>query len=319
VAEHLRGLLDRDVRFVEDCVGPSVSAAVAEMKPGELALLENLRFHAGEEKNDPEFALQLAQPARAYVNDAFGAAHRAHASVTGVVAHLPRRAAGRLLVREVEALSRLLTNPEHPFTALLGGAKIEGKLDTLNNLLPRVDCLLLGGGMANTFLVAQGYDLGASLFEPERLELARSLLAEAVARGVEVLLPEDLVVADSLEHPSEICTVPVDQVPQGYRALDIGPATRERYARQLQTARTLFWNGPVGAFEFPPFDAGTRALAHALADAQGFSVVGGGETVAAVRQAGVADRLGHVSTGGGASLEFLAGRSLPGVTVLEKP
>lgn len=318
VAARLEELLGETVAFVEDCIGSPVEAALARLEPGRIALLENLRFHAGEETNDPEFARLLAQPARAFVNDAFGAAHRAHASVTGVVDHLPRRAAGRLLVKEVEALRRLLEAPERPFVALLGGAKIEGKLDTLTNLLPRVDSLLLGGGMANTFLAARGHDLAASLVEMDRIELAREILERASARGVEVVLPEDLIVADSIEHPRETRIVPPGQVPAGYRALDVGPATRARFAESFQAARTVFWNGPVGAFEFPPFDEGTRSLAVALTRSPGFTVVGGGETVAAVRQAGVVERIGHVSTGGGASLEFLAGRVLPGVRALEK-
>lgn len=315
----LAELLGREVPFAEDCIGEPVAKVAGALADGGVALLENLRFHAGEEKNDPEFARALAAPAAAYVDDAFGAAHRAHASITGVVAHLPRRAAGRLLVREVVALSKLLGEPERPFAAILGGAKIEGKIDTLQNLLPRLDVLMVGGGMANTFLAAHGYDLKASLVETERIELAGEILADAATRGIEMLLPTDLVVADSFAEPSEIRTVAAQEIPDGFLALDVGPATRAAFAAAIARAKTLFWNGPLGVFEKPPFDAGTRAVAEALAGCSGFTLIGGGETVAAAHQAGVAERIGHVSTGGGASLEFLAGRALPGVAALARP
>jgi phosphoglycerate kinase len=318
VAGALASLLGLPVRFAEDCVGPEVEALVRTLGPGDVVLLENLRFHAGEEKNDPAFADQLAALADAYVDDAFGAAHRAHASVVGVPARLRATAAGRLLAREVEALGRLLGEPERPFAALLGGAKVEGKIDTLENLLPRLDLLLLGGGMANTFLAARGYDLGASLFEPDRVGLAKEILARAEARGIEVVLPVDVVVTDDLDRPTRTETVAADAIPAGLKAVDVGPETRRAFAAAIGRARTLFWNGPLGVFEKPPFDAGTRAVAEALADCPGFSVIGGGETVAAVKAAGVAGRIGHVSTGGGASLELLAGKTLPGVAVLEK-
>jgi phosphoglycerate kinase len=318
VAEALVPLLGQEVRFAPDCVGPEVEARVRELPSGGVILLENLRFHAGEEKNDPDFAGRLAALADVYVDDAFGSAHRAHASVVGVPERLAARAAGRLLAREVVALGRLLGEPERPFAAILGGAKIEGKIDTLENLLPRLDLLLLGGGMANTFLAAEGYELGASLYEPDRLDVARDILARAKARGTEVLLPRDVVVTDDLANPGRIETVPADRIPAGLKAVDVGPETRKAFAAAICRARTLFWNGPLGVFEKPPFDAGTREVAAALANGSGFTVIGGGETVAAVKQAGVADRIGHVSTGGGASLEFLAGRTLPGVAVLEK-
>jgi phosphoglycerate kinase len=318
VADKLAGLLGQTVRFAEDCVGEEVEKVVKEMGPGEVVLLENLRFHPEEEKNEPSFADQLAALAEIYVDDAFGAAHRAHASVVGVPERRSAKAAGRLMAREVTALSRLLGEPERPFAALLGGAKIEGKIDTLENLLPRLDLLLLGGGMANTFLAAQGYELGGSLFEPDRVELAREILERAKGRGIEVLLPQDVVVTDDLANPQRIETVPADRIPAGMKAVDVGPETRRAFAAAVGRARTLFWNGPLGVFEKPPFDAGTRAVAQALADCPGFSVIGGGETVAAAHQAGVTDRIGHVSTGGGASLEFLAGKTLPGVAVLEK-
>jgi phosphoglycerate kinase len=310
-----------EIAFAGDCVGPEAEAAVEGLAAGGVLLLENLRFHAGEKQNDPAFAGRLAALAQVYVGDAFGAAHRAHASVVGVPARLPRKAAGRLMAREVEAFGRLLGEPARPFAALLGGAKIEGKIDTLENLLPRLDVLLLGGGMANTFLAARGCDLAESLLEPDRVELAREVLARAEARGIEVLLPRDLVVTDSLDSPQRIATVPIEpggSIPAGTRAVDVGPATRAAFAAALARAGTLFWNGPLGVFEKPPFDAGTREVARALAGCPGYSVVGGGETVAAVRQTGVTEAIDHVSTGGGASLEMLAGKTLPGVAALER-
>ena len=327
VAEATAERLGRPVAFAGDTVGEAARAAAAALADGDLCLLENLRFDPGEKANDADFARRLAALAGddgAYVDDAFGSAHRAHASVVGVPAVLRRRAAGRLLEREVAALGRLLGEPERPFAALLGGAKIEGKIDTLENLLPRLDLLLVGGGMANTFLAARGFDMADSLVETDRVELAGEILRRAAERGVEVLLPTDLVVADDLASPSRVETVRMespgtDAVPAGSKALDVGPETRAAFTRAVAGARTLFWNGPLGVFEHPPFDAGTREVARGLAGASGYSVIGGGETVAAVRAAGVIDAIDHVSTGGGASLEFLAGRALPGVEAVSKP
>lgn len=318
VAGRLTELLDSDVSFATDCIGDSARSASAALGAGDVCLLENLRYHAGEEGNDPGFAAALASLAEVYIDDAFGAAHRAHASIVGVPERLGVKAAGRLLVREVEALGKLLGKPEKPFAALLGGAKIADKTETLENLLPRLQMLLVGGGMANTFLAAQGCDLKASLVEEDAIPLARDILSRAGAAGIEVLLPVDLVVADDLAEPGRIETVAAESIPDDMKALDIGPATRKRFAEALRRARTLFWNGPLGVFEVPPFDAGTREVAAALADAQAYTVCGGGETVAAARQAGVIDKIDHVSTGGGASLEFLAGRTLPGVAILEQ-
>ncbi len=317
VAAALGELLGEQVAFATDCVGPPVRAAADELAPGGICLLENLRYHPGETANDPGFADALAEPAGAYVNDAFGTAHRAHASVVGVAERCRRRAAGRLLVREIESLGRLLGEPERPFAALVGGAKIGDKVETLLNLLPRLDLVALGGGMANTFLAAQGHDLAESLVEGERLETAREIAARAAEAGTRVVLPEDLVVTDSLDAPQRIETVAAGAVPAGTRAVDVGPAARRALAAALAPARTVFWNGPMGVFEKPPFDEGTLAAARSVADCAGFSVIGGGETVAAAHLAGVLDRVGHVSTGGGASLEFLAGKTLPGVAVLE--
>jgi phosphoglycerate kinase len=325
VAAKTAELWGRPVAFAGDVVGDGARRAAAELEPGGACLLENLRFDPGEKANDAGFAARLAALAGdggAYVDDAFGTAHRAHASVVGVAERFRDRAAGRLLEREVKALSRLLGEPERPFAALLGGAKIEGKIDTLENLLPRLDLLLVGGGMANTFLAAQGHDLADSLVEKERLDVARDVLRRAADRGVRVVLPTDLVVAEGFDAPGEIVTVPVSAVPAGRMALDVGPETRAAFADALRGARTVFWNGPLGVFEKPPFDAGTRELAAVLAEvgaAGAFSVIGGGETVAAARQAGVLDAIGHVSTGGGASLEMLAGRTLPGVAAVSRP
>jgi phosphoglycerate kinase len=319
VAARLADLLAGPVRFAGDVAGEQARETAALLAPGEVCLLENLRFDPGETANDGAFADRLAALAEVYVDDAFGAAHRAHASVVGVAERLRRRAAGRLMVREVTALGRLLVEPDRPFVAILGGAKIEGKIDTLANLLPRLDALLVGGGMANTFLAAQGREMGDSLVERDRLELARDLLAEAADRSVEVVLPLDLVTTDDLDRGDHAAVVAAgDGVAAGRKAVDVGPRTREAFARAIADARTLFWNGPLGVFEKPPFDAGTRETARALAACAGFTVIGGGETVAAAHQAGVLGRLGHVSTGGGASLEFLAGKTLPGLAVLEK-
>jgi phosphoglycerate kinase len=317
VADTLAELLDEEVIFAEDCVGPTAAAAVETLEPGRVCLLENLRFHAGETQNDAEFADGLAELADAYVDDAFGTAHRAHASVVGVPERLERKAAGRLLVSEVSSLGRLLGEPERPFAAVVGGAKIEGKVDTLRNLLPKLDVLILGGGMANTFLAAQGYDLADSLVESQRMEMAREISQAATELDIQVVLPVDLVVTNDLTMPIRVEVVEVPSVPAGTKAVDIGERSRQAAGEVLEGARTVFWNGPMGVFERPPFDAGTVAVAEAIAASPGFKVIGGGETVAAAARAGVIDKIDHVSTGGGASLEFLAGKTLPGVAVLE--
>jgi phosphoglycerate kinase len=318
VAGALAELLEKPIAFAHDCVGEPAKTAAEGLVPGSVCLLENLRFHSGETNNEPDFAAGLADLADAYVNDAFGTAHRAHASVVGVAERIERRAAGRLMVDEIAALGRLLGEPDRPFAAVVGGAKIDTKVGTVRNLLPRLNLLVLGGGMANTFLAAQGRDLRNSLVETDKIDLAREILDEATMRFIRVLLPTDVVVTDSLESSSRVETVLVDSLPEGTLAVDIGETSRRAATEALATCQTVFWNGPMGVFETPPFDAGTVAVAGAVAESPGFTVIGGGETVAAARQAGVLERLGHVSTGGGASLEFLAGKTLPGVAILEK-
>ncbi|MBN1825659.1 MAG: phosphoglycerate kinase [Candidatus Eisenbacteria bacterium] len=317
VAERLGELLGAPVRFFEECVGPEIEKRVAELPMGEVVLLENLRFHAEETGNDPAFAAALARLGDVYVNDAFGTAHRAHASTVGVTAHFTVRAAGFLMEKEIDYLSRLLESPEHPFTAVLGGAKISGKIDVIRNLAGRVDRLLIGGGMAGTFYAAKGWETGDSLVEEDRIEVARDLLA---ALGEEKLvLPGDGVAASAFAEDAERRIVAADRLEKGWRFLDIGPETVKRYAAELEKSRTVFWNGPMGVFEMEPFAAGTRALAEAMAratEAGAVTVVGGGDSARAVREAGAADRVTHVSTGGGASLEFVEGKELPGVTAL---
>jgi phosphoglycerate kinase len=318
VAFALSGLLGAEVLFADDCVGEPAERVIGTLRDGGVCLLENLRFHGGEEANDPAFTRSLSKLARTYVDDAFGTAHRAHASTVGVAELAAHRAAGRLLVREVDQLSRLLDAPAQPFVAVLGGAKVSGKIAVLEALVDRVAKILVGGGMANTLLLAQGRELGDSLVERDHLDTARRVLERCRECGVEVLLPEDLVVTPDLAAGGVGEVVESDAVPRGMRAVDVGPRTRERFGAAVRTAATVFWNGPLGVFEQPPFDAGTVALAAATAEGRGFTVVGGGETVAAVQRAGVADRIGHVSTGGGASLELIAGEDLPGVRALAR-
>lgn len=315
VAERLAALLDRPVPLAPDCVGPEVERLAAGRRPGEVLLLENLRFHREEEANDDGFAVALARLADLYVNDAFAAAHRAHASIVAITRYLQPAAAGLLMQRELEALGRILERPERPLVAVLGGAKVSDKLGLIENLLPRVDALLIGGGMAFTFLVALGRDVGRSRVEREAVSTARRVLDGAKARGVPVVLPADVVVAPAPDSPAGR-VVSVKEIPATEMGLDIGPVTRERFAAEIQRARTVVWNGPLGVFERPPFADGTLAVARAVAAGPAFSVVGGGDTVAAVNLARVADRVGYLSTAGGAFLEFLEGRKLPGVEAL---
>jgi phosphoglycerate kinase len=317
VATRLAELLATPVPLAPDCVGQATAAQVRNLKAGQVLLLENLRFHAGEEANDLEFARALADGAHCYVNDAFAAAHRAHASIVGITRFLQPAAAGLLMERELAALSRILERPERPLLAILGGAKVSDKLALVEHLLDRVDALAVGGGMAFTFLQAQGVQVGRSLVEADRVETARRVLDEATRRGVRLALPLDAVVADGPDSASRT-TVGIREIPQHLAALDIGPATVNAFGALVREARTVVWNGPMGVFEKPAFAAGTVALARAVAEASAFSVIGGGDTVAAVQQAGATDRIGYISTAGGAFLEFLEGRTLPGVDALSE-
>jgi phosphoglycerate kinase len=315
VAERLASLLGRPVPLAPDCVGEPVERLARGLEPGEVLLLENLRFHPEEEANDDAFARRLAALGDVYVDDAFAAAHRAHASIAAITRHLQPAVAGLLMRRELEALGRILESPARPLAAVLGGAKVSDKIALVEHLLARVDALVIGGGMAFTFLRALGHGVGRSLVEPDRVETARAALETARRRGVQVALPVDAVVAAGLDSPSGRA-VAIRDIPAAQMGLDIGPLTVERFAAVLRTAKTIVWNGPMGVFEKPAFATGTVALARAVADAPAFSVIGGGDTVAAVNQAGVADRIGYVSTAGGAFLEFLEGRPLPGVEAL---
>jgi phosphoglycerate kinase len=300
---------------LDTVTGEEAQAACATLKPGEIVLLENLRFDPGEEANDPGFADALASLADAYVNDAFGVAHRAHASVVGVPERLPG-AAGLLMKKEVEVLSRLLEGPDEPFVAILGGVKVSDKLGVVRSLLDRVDALLIGGAMAFTFLAAQGGEVGNSLVEDEHLDQVAETMKLAEEKGVVIVLPEDAVVAPEADVSARTETVPADRIPRGLKGLDVGPRTVEEFARVLAEARTVFWNGPMGVFELEPFALGTRGVAQAVAGAKAFTVVGGGDSVAAIRRLGFEKSVDHLSTGGGASLEFLEGKELPGVAVL---
>lgn len=315
VAERLSELLGQPVAMAPDCIGPEVEAMAAALKPGEVMLLENLRFHPEEEANDPAFAERLARLADVYVNDAFGTAHRAHASTAGVADYLPA-VAGFLMIKEVEELGNILSNPARPLAAILGGAKVSSKVAVLQNLLPKVDCLFLGGGIASTFLKARGLNVGDSLVEDDFLGIANDILAEAETRGIPVLLPTDVVVADSFSAGANHQTVLVQSIPAGWRIMDAGPDTLATYREALEDCLTVFWNGTLGVAEFPAFAEGSLSLALTLADLDATVVVGGGETAALVEQSGLRDRYTHVSTGGGASLEFIEGRTLPGVAAL---
>lgn len=317
VAERLQGLLGRPVALAPDCVGEATAALAAALRPGEVLLLENLRFHAEEETNDDDFARALAGLADCYVDDAFAAAHRAHASIDAITRHLRPAAAGLLMQQELAALGRICQEPERPLVAVLGGAKVSDKVVLVEQLLARVNGLIVGGGMAFTFLRALGHEVGLSLVEVDRLDTARRVLEQARQRGVQLALPVDAVVAEGVDSPAGR-TVSVREIPPGQMGLDIGPLTVERFRAVLRTARTIVWNGPMGVFEKAPFAEGTMALARAVAESGAFTVVGGGDTVAAVHRASVTARIGYISTAGGAFLEFLEGRALPGVEALDE-
>jgi phosphoglycerate kinase len=315
VAARLAELTGRSVAMAPDCVGPEVQRLAAALPDSGLLLLENVRFHPEEEKNDPAFAARLIADSGAtlFVNDAFGSAHRAHASTAGVAAHVKTSVAGLLMQKELRYLGMALQAPERPFVAVLGGAKVSDKIQVIESLLPRVDTLLIGGGMAYTFFRAKGFATGKSLVEEDKVGLARSLLEKAAGK---LILPQDHVVAAAFSADAERRTLPADQVPEGWMGLDVGPITALAFANEIRKARLVLWNGPMGVFEMEPFAQGTLSVARAMADTTGTSIVGGGDSVAAVTQMGVADKIDHVSTGGGASLEFLAGDPLPGVTCL---
>jgi phosphoglycerate kinase len=316
VAARLGELLSRPVGFLNDCIGPEVEARTKALKPGDAILLENLRFYPEEERNEPGFAAKLARQGDVYVNDAFGTAHRAHASTEGVAHHLPA-AAGFLMEKEIRYLEGALADPERPYAAILGGAKVSDKIKVIERLLEKVDRLLIGGGMSYTFLKAQGKSIGSSRVEADKLDLAQSLLAKAKERNVTVLLPFDHVITTSLDAGSPVQIVPVGQIPDGWEGVDVGPETRTRFAAALRDAKTVIWNGPLGVFEQPRFAEGSKAIALALAGLKAVTVIGGGDSAACVQQLGLAEKMTHISTGGGASLEFLEGKTLPGIAILK--
>jgi len=315
VAQSLSELLGSPVEMATDCIGPQVEEAVGRLKEGDVLLLENLRFHPEEEKNDPGFAQALARLADIYVNDAFGTAHRKHASAVGVAEHLPA-VAGFLMEKEIDIMDRALNDPVRPFTAIIGGAKISDKIGVLEYIVERVDSVLIAGGMGSTFLKALTYDVGQSSVEKEKVGLAQLLMEKAAKKGVHLLLPTDVVVAEKFEPRVRFRTVRITDVPSGWYVVDIGPQTIELFEAKLRKSKTVIWNGPVGVFEFPKFGKGTEAIANALAGLDATTIIGGGSTAEAVERLGLVDKMTHVSTGGGASLKFLEGKTLPGVAVL---
>jgi len=317
VAERLSELLGRDVPLAPDCVGEEVGVQIEGMKPGDALLLENLRFHPEEEKNEESFSKALASLCDVYINDAFGAAHRAHASTEGMTRHLKTAAAGFLMMKEVESLEKALIRPKTPYVAILGGAKVSDKIGVIRNLMDRVTTLLVGGGMAYTFLKAKGFEIGKSLVEEDQIGLSLNLLETAEGK-IKFLLPADHLAAEKMDIQANRKIVGNGNIPEDWICLDIGPETVKIFSEEIQSARTIFWNGPMGVFEMEPFSRGTFAIAKAIAGSSAFSIVGGGDSVSAVNQAGVADQIGHISTGGGASLEFIEGRKLPGIEALRK-
>ena len=315
VAKRLSELLEKEVAFARDCIGEAAEEAVAQMKPKDVLLLENVRFHEGEEKNNPEFAKSLASLADIFINDAFGTSHRAHASTVGVAEYLPA-GAGYLMQKEIEIMGNALENPERPFVAILGGAKVGDKIGVIKNLLGKVDMLLIGGGMAYTFLKSQGHEIGQSLLEPDKIQLAASLLKEAEEKGVKLLLPDDVVITSELKEGLPYETVSITQIPRDKMGVDIGEKTQKKFADAIKGAKTVVWNGPMGVFEMKAYAEGTFAVASAMAKSDAVTIIGGGDSAAAVEQLGFAKAMTHISTGGGASLEFLEGKELPGVAAL---
>lgn len=319
-AERLSKLLGKDVKLAPDCIGAETENLVKEMKPGDVVLLENLRFHKQEEKNDPEFAKQLANLGDVYINDAFGSAHRAHASTEGITKYITTCVAGYLMQKELDYLGSALANPKRPYCAILGGAKISGKIDVINNLLDKVDTLIVGGGMAFTFFKAQGKEIGKSLLEVEKLDLAKELLEKVKSSKIKFLLPVDIVVANEFKNDSPGTVVDVDNIPSEKMGLDIGPKSIKLFSDELMKSKTIVWNGPMGVFEMPNFAKGTFAIAQTLAnvtESGAITVIGGGDSASAISDAGLEKKVSHVSTGGGASLEFLEGKILPGVAALK--
>lgn len=317
VGKHLAELLGRPVTKLDECVGPDVEAAVAAMKDGDVVLLENVRFHPEEEKNDVHFAKKLAALGDIFVNDAFGTAHRAHCSTAGIGTYLPS-VSGFLMKKELAGLGAALSNPEKPFVAIIGGAKISDKIGVVSYLIGKADTIIIGGGMANTFLAAQGYDMKASLVEAHSIDVAKETLEQAANAGTDLLLPVDVTIAAAFDAPETAKTADIDAIDDGWMALDIGPKTIALAEEKISAAKTVIWNGPMGVFEQDAFAVGTNALAKAVAQSDAYSVVGGGDSVAAVKKSGMADKISHISTGGGASLEFMEGRLLPGLSVLEE-
>ena len=315
MAVRLSELLGISVQMAPDCIGVETEAMAGALQPGQVLLLENLRFHGEEEKNDPEFSRKLASLADVGINDAFGCCHRAHASVAGIAAFLPM-AAGFLLEKEIRFIGGAVDHPAHPFAAIIGGAKVSDKIEVISNLLPKVDVMIIGGGMANTFLAAQGYGIGKSLVEADKIDLAKKLIAQAADEGKKLLLPVDVTVAEAFSNDAAHKVVPADAVPEGWMILDIGTKTQELFARELEPMKLIVWNGPMGVFEMENFAKGTESVARAVAHSQAVSIVGGGDSVSAVNKTGLADQISHISTGGGASLEYLEGKKLPGIESL---
>jgi len=319
VAKKLSELLNRDVKLSEDCIGEQASYLKQNLQPGEVLLLENLRFHKGETDNDPEFAKELADGCELYINDAFGTAHRAHASTEGVTHYIDQCVAGYLIEKEIAYLDGAINNPKRPLIAILGGAKISGKIDVIKNLFDKVDALIIGGGMVYTFYKAKGWEIGTSLLEDDKIELAKELLEEAEEKNVALFLPVDNVIADAFENDAQTSTVAAGQIPANWMGLDIGPETIEKFSREVAKAKTIVWNGPMGVFEMENFSIGTRKIAEAIAECTtkgAISIIGGGDSAAAIAKFGLDDKISHISTGGGASLEFLEGKKLPGIEAL---
>lgn len=315
VGIRLAEILGKPVTKLDESIGEKVETTVVNMQNGDIVLLENVRFHAGEEKNDPALAEQFAKLADIYVNDAFGAAHRAHASTEGIAKHIPA-VSGFLMQKELDVLGKALSNPEHPFTAIIGGAKVKDKIGVIENLLEKVDHLIIGGGLSYTFIKAQGYNIGNSLLEEDKIELAKSFIAKAQKKGVQLHMPIDAVVANAFSKDAETQIVDVDAIPDEWMGLDIGPKTAAHYAKIIENSKLIIWNGPMGVFEMEPFASGTKTVAEAMAATAGYTVIGGGDSAAAVEQFGVADKMDHISTGGGASLELMEGKALPGIVAL---